>query len=309
MRESVVGLALLVIGAVVAGPAAAYFLDRIPQRWRRTAQWSLIGGAALFAVLADLTVPGPVRGRSTYILAILPGLITYLAFRTLVASTFVSFAPLYFVIGDFTRERVTRRPELPLDRAIPVEPAWTFVYLSLYVFIIILPVLVVRQRDLFRRGMQGYLTVMLIAYAGFLLYPTVAPIPAEVPGDDFAAWSLRLIYDIDLPYNCFPSLHVAYSFVAAFTCYRVHRGVGLAAAAWAALIGVSTLYTKQHYAADVIVGALLAYIAHLLFIRRFPRDAIPERDTRRAPSRALVAVWIFIVMATGLWIAYKLDLE
>lgn len=305
MRESVVALALLVIGAIVAGPAAAYFLDRIPQRWRRTAEWALIASAVLFAVLIDVAAPGPVRGRAIYLLAILPGLITYLAFRTLVASTFVSFAPLYFVIGDFTRDRVTHMPELPLDRAIQVEPAWTFVYLSLYVFIIILPVLVVRQRELFRRGMQGYLTVMLIAYAGFLLYPTVASIPAEVPGNGFAAWSLRLIYDIDLPYNCFPSLHVAYSFVAAFTCYRVHRGVGLAAAAWAALIGVSTLYTKQHYVVDVITGGLLAALAQLLFIRGFPRDAVPETDSIRAPSRALIAVWIFAVMVTALWLAYR----
>ena len=297
-------VALLAIGAVVAGPAAVHVLDRIPQRWRRAAEWSLIAGGVLFAVLIDLAAPGPVSGRAIYLLAILPGLITYLAFRTLVASAFVSFAPLYFVIGDFTRDRVTHMPELALDRAIPVAPAWTFVYLSLYVFIIILPVLVVRQRELFRRGMQGYLTVMLIAYAGFLLYPTVAPIPAEVPGNGFAAWSLRLIYDIDLPYNCFPSLHVAYSFVAAFTCYRVHRRVGIAAAAWAALISVSTLYTKQHYVVDVIVGVLLACVAQLLFIRGFPQDAVPETDRVRAPSRALIAVWICALMLIALWASW-----
>jgi len=303
-----VAVALLVIGAVVAGPAAVHVLDRIPQRWRRAAEWSLIAGGVLFAVLIDLAAPGPVSGRAVYLLAILPGLITYLAFRTLVASAFVSFAPLYFVIGDFTRDRVTHMPELALDRAIPVAPAWTFVYLSLYVFIIILPVLVVRQRELFRRGMQGYLTVMLIAYAGFLLYPTVAPIPSEVPGNGFAAWSLRLIYDIDLPYNCFPSLHVAYSFVTAFTCYRVHRGVGIAAAAWAGLIGVSTLYTKQHYVVDVIAGVILACIAQLVFIRTFLLEPA-EMDTRRAPARAGAAVCIFGVMLTALWIAYRIQLS
>ena len=150
------------------------------------------------------------------------------------------------------------------------------VYGSLYVFILLLPVLVVRQHELFRRGLQAYLMVMLVAYVGFLLYPTAAPRPAEVSGDGFAAWSVRLAYSVDPPYNCFPSLHVAYAFVSALTCYRVHRGVGVVAAIWAALIGVSTLYTKQHYVADVIAGALAAYMAYAFFLRTYPREAVPE---------------------------------
>jgi hypothetical protein len=40
---------------------------------------------------------------------------------------------------------------------------------------------------------------------------------------------LRFLYSSDPPYNCFPSLHAAHSFVSALTCYRVHRGVGIAA--------------------------------------------------------------------------------
>ncbi len=290
----------------MAGPAVAYGLQLLPDQWRRAAQWLLIVAAVLVAVVADLASEGPVSGAIVYVIAVLPGLLTYLAFRTLVASAFVSLAPLYFVIAILNRDRPTFAPELALDRSVPVEPAWMFVYASLYVFILLMPVLVVRQPELFRRGLQGYLMVMLVAYAGFLLYPTAAPRPAEVTGAGFAAWSLRLAYDIDPPYNCFPSLHVAYSFVAAFTCYRVHRGVGIAAAVWAALIGLSTLFTKQHYVADVIVGALLAYPAYLLFLRKYPREAVAEIDRRRAPVRALAAIGIFAMMVAGFWVAYRI---
>lgn len=149
--------------------------------------------------------------------------------------------------------------------------------------------------------------VMLVAYAGFLLYPTTAPRPAHVPGDGFAAWSLRLAYDIDPPYNCFPSLHVAWACVSALTCYRVHRGVGIVAALWAALIGVSTLYTKQHYVADVIAGALAGYVAYPLFLRRYPREGVAEIDRRLAPFRALAAIGIFGIMVAGFWVAYRFD--
>ena len=260
------------------------------------------------AVLADLLWEGPVGGVFVYVLAVLPGLIAFLAWRTLVASTFVSLAPLYFVIAGLTRGRPTYAPDVALDRALSLQPTWMLVYGSLYVFVVLLPVLVVRQPELFRRGLQAYLMVMLVAYAGFLLYPTAAPRPAEVFGDGFAAWCLRLAYSLDPPYNCFPSLHVAYSFVSALTCYRVHRGAGATAALWAALIGVSTLYTKQHYVADVIAGALAAWVAYVLFLRRYPREAVPEADRRLAPIRALAAIGIYGIVVAGFWVAYRMQM-
>ena len=302
-----VGIGLL--GSVVAGPAVAYGLQLVPQRWRRTTEWLLIGGAVLVAVLADLLTEGPgASGAIVYVLAVLPGLMAFLAWRTLLASSFVSLAPLYFVIAVLTRGRPTHAPEVALDRALSVQPAWMLVYGSLYVFILILPVLVVRERELFRRGLQAYLMVMLVAYAGFLLYPTAAPGPDEVAGDGFAAWTLRLLYSLDPPFNCFPSLHVAYAFVSALTCYRVHRGVGAAAAFWAALIGISTLYTKQHYVADVIAGALAAYVACALLLRKYPRETVPESDRRRAPFRALCAIGIFGIMVLGFWATYRIQM-
>jgi len=307
LPELLFAVAIGLVGSLVAGPAVAYGLRSVPQPWRKKAEWLLIAAAVLVAVVADLMSEGPVGGAIVYLIAVLPGLLTYLAFRTLVASTFVSLAPLYFVIADLTRGRPTHAPEIGIDRILPVQPAWMLVYASLYVFIWILPMLVVRQQEVFRRGLLGYLMAMLVAYAGFLLYPTAAPRPADVPGDGFAAWSLRLAYSLDPPYNCFPSLHVAWAFVSALTCYRVHRGVGIAAGCWAALIGVSTLYTKQHYVADVIAGTLMGYVAYVLFLRNASREAIDETDRRRAPVRALGAMGIFGIIVAGFWVVYRIQ--
>ena len=295
------------LGSVVAGPAVAHGLQLLPHSWRRRAEWLLIVGAALAAVAADLMWEGPVAGAFVYVLAVLPGFLAYLAFRTLLASAFVSLAPLYFVIAAMTRGEAAYVPAVALDEAIPLEPGWMLVYGSLYVFALLMPVLVVRDRELFRRAMQSYLAVMIVAYAGFLLYPTAAPRPEEVIGDGFSAWSLRLAYAIDPPYGCFPSLHVAYAFVSALTCYRVHRGVGAAAALWAALIGVSTLYTKQHYVVDVLAGALAAWVACAVFLRGFPREAVADSDGRAAPARALAAVGIVGLMIAGFRLAYEIQ--
>jgi membrane-associated phospholipid phosphatase len=220
----------------------------------------------------------------------------------------VSLVPVYIFIGALTRGAPTHVPEIALDRAVSLQPGWIFVYASLGL-VALLPLFIVRQRTLFYRAMQAYLMVMLVSYAGFVLYPTVAPRPAHVAGDGFSSWSLRFLYSLDPPYGCFPSLHVAYSFVSALTCYRLHRGLGIAAATWAALIGVSALFTKQHYVVDVIAGALLAFAAYVLILRRYSPEGVAESERRRAPVRALGVVGIYGVMIAGFWVAYLLGAQ
>ena len=206
------------------------------------------------------------------------------------------------MIAKLTQTWPSYAPETALDRAIPLRPEWMLVYGSLYVFVIVLPLLVVRQPDLLRRAMQGYLLVMLVAYTGFLLYPTAALRPASLPVDGFASWVLAIAYAVDPPYGCFPSLHVAYAFVSAFACGRVHGGVGIVAVLWAGLIGVSTLFTKQHYAVDVIAGASAAAIAYVWFLRGYPRAAVTDGDCRLAPCRALGAAAFFAFIALAFWV-------
>jgi membrane-associated phospholipid phosphatase len=300
------GVAVGFVASMAAGPAMAYGLDRCTDHWRRPSEWLVIAAGLAFGLAAEHlpgAVPGPVVG---FVLATLPGLVAFLVSRTVLATAIVSLAPLYFVIGEVTRNQATSVPAMALDRAVPVEPAWMIVYGSLYVFVVVLPLLVIRERELGRSAMRAYLAVMLVSYVGFLLFPTAGPRPAAVADHGFAAWTLRLLYSIDPPHGCFPSLHVAYAFVSASACWRVHRGVGAAAAVWAALIGVSTLYTKQHYVADVIAGALVAGGAYLVFLRRHPRSAAAEGDRREAPLRAACAAGIFAMMVAGFWVAYLL---
>lgn len=299
-----VGIGLL-LGSL-AGPAVVYGLELVPHQWRRTAEWLLIAGAVAVTALADqLSRRGGGGGAFVYVLAALPGLLTFLAFRTLLASTLVSLVPVYIFIGVLTRGGPTYAPEIALDRAVSLQPAWIFVYASLGL-VALLPLFIVRQQALFHRAMQAYLMVMLVSYAGFLLYPTVAPRPAHVIGDGFSAWSLRLLYTLDPPYGCFPSLHVAYSFVSALTCYRLHRRLGIAAALWAALIGVSAVYTKQHYVVDVIAGAALAFVAYVLLLRGYSPEAVAESERRRAPIRALGVIGIYGWIIACFWVAYSI---
>ena len=222
---------------------------------------------------------------------------------------FVCLIPLYIFIPGLMSDGTRHVPEIALDRAIPLQPVWSLVYGPLYLFLIVLPVLVVRQEEHIRRTVWAYLLVWITAYVGFVAYPTIAPRPEEVVGEGFAAWGLRFLYSADPPYNCFPSLHVAHSFVSALTCYRVHRDLGIGAILCAVLVAVSTLYSKQHYVLDVVSGTLLAVLAYALFFRGYSRREVPELDRRVAPVLAFVALAIVSLGFACSWLAYLLGLD
>lgn len=216
----------------------------------------------------------------------------------------VALVPFYIFIPELLPPATRYAPALALDRALPLMPSWALVYGALYLFLILLPIFVVRQDDHIRRTVFAYLLIWLTSYAVFIVYPTAAPRPARVIGEGFGVWGLRALYSSDPPYNCFPSIHVAHSFVSALTCYRVHRGLGVIATVCATLVALSTLFTKQHYVVDAIAGVLLAVVAYVVFLRNYPREQIPALDRRIAPAVALCLVGFVILSLGGYWIAY-----
>jgi membrane-associated phospholipid phosphatase len=218
----------------------------------------------------------------------------------------VSLVPFYLVIARHARASVVYTPALALDHLLPVVPVWALVYGALYAFLIVLPVLVVQQADLIRRTVWAYITVWGVAYVCFLLYPTVGPRPDGVAGDGFAVWGLQFLYDADPPYNCFPSIHVAHSFVSALACYRVHRPLGLVTLSCAALVAISTLLTKQHYVADVIAGVVLALLANAAWLPGAQRTRMSEVERRLAPMLALCLSGVIAVGVACFWVVYRL---
>lgn len=271
----------------------------------RALQWTVIIAALVYALLAMRYSWG---GPSAYLLALLPALLAAMVARSWLAGAFMFMLPIYFVIGRATADRVHYQPFTAIDRLMPLSPGWMLVYGSLYMAGFILPLVVVRGRHWFEQAMKAYLFVMTVSYLGFVAYPTVAPRVEPVVVTGFATWSLRLFYDLDQPYGCFPSLHVAYSMVAAMACFRMHRGVGLVAAGWAVLIGASTVYTKQHFAVDAVAGAFVGLLAAALFLRGRPNEPIDDRDRQRAPRRALGVAAAYAVAVAGAWIAYRAGL-
>ena len=216
----------------------------------------------------------------------------------------VALVPLYIFIPEIWPPRTRYVPAIWLDRAVPLLPSWALVYGAVYLFLILLPVFVVRQDDLVRRTVFAYLLIWITAYVFFVIYPTAAPRPARVVGEGFGVWGLRALYSSDPPYNCFPSLHVAHSLVSALASSRVHRTLGRMAIAFAMVVALSTLFTKQHYIVDVVAGILLAYAAHGIFLRSYAAELVPAPDRSAAPALAVCIGGFSVVVVFGYWLAY-----
>jgi len=56
-----------------------------------------------------------------------------------------------------------------------------------------------------------------------------------------------------------------------------------------------------------IAGALVAFVAYLLFLHSYPREAVPENDRSRAPYRALGVGALFAITVAGFWVAYRMQ--
>ena len=172
-------------------------------------------------------------------------------------------------------------PLVWLDRSIPFQPRWAWVYLSLYLLNPIGPLLARSRADLlsYTRGILSFFAAGLVC---FVLFPVAGPRPATAGG----YWLYEGLIHIDRAYNALPSLHAACAAFAVFfaahasadTTRRVLRKLLLRLAwLWVGLILYSTVATRQHFFLDLPPGLLLAWLAQRLFLRRAENPAAAEQ--------------------------------
>jgi membrane-associated phospholipid phosphatase len=187
-----------------------------------------------------------------------------------------SFGALYFLLQRHPNGLPHQLPLSAIDRAVPFEPGWAWVYQSLYAPINLVPWLS-RERAELRRYTAGFTLTCAIGFATFLVCPTVGPRP-DVAG---ATGLYALLVQVDMPGNAFPSLHAALlAYTIAFALrLRLPTALITALSAWVLLILYATLATKQHYAVDLVAGVALA-LACDWFVWRFA-----SRGVRTASAR------------------------
>ena len=182
----------------------------------------------------------------------------------------------YFVVAAAIPAQRALTLSSSVDRLIPLVPAWAYVYGAIY-SVAVVPLFIVRDARVLRRVALGFMAINLLAGLVFLAFPTRMERPEWIglPAGSFTQWSMGLIYALDPPVNCLPSLHVANAFYVGSVARSFDRRVGRFMFALAFLIAFSTLLVKQHYLLDVVSGALLGCGMARLAIPRagWPQDS------------------------------------
>jgi membrane-associated phospholipid phosphatase len=182
-----------------------------------------------------------------------------------------------------SRHEVFPARAIPLtwfDAAVGFSPdPWGWIYLSQFLYTGTIPWLIAPRADI-RKYVVGLSLMCGTSFLIFLFFPVRAPRPEPFgPGS-----ALSFIAQYDGGLNAFPSLHAAfmiYTFALGWRLFggRLPRWLIVGAVLWGVLILYATLATKQHFAWDLIAGALLGYLSD--------RFAWRGAHCRTAPSTIL----------------------
>jgi len=157
------------------------------------------------------------------------------------------------------------------DHVIPFVPAFIFGYILAYIAPLMLFATIRYSEDWYRM-LVSFFFATTVAYLFFLILPVKMEFRPDLSEETgFFAAVTRLIYSIDRPYNCFPSLHLTYPTMAMLVTWRNCKLMRWVFAATTVVVGASVLLIKQHYIVDVVAGIANAVLFFWLTVKFEPK--------------------------------------
>ncbi len=180
---------------------------------------------------------------------------------------------VFLIIGIYQfyfwcQRNVTKKTydlSLGIDERIPYWPSWVWIYSFLYYPMILYINLVVESPREFTHLAISYILLLGLQMIAFILFPVQTPERwrARDARRNLSERFLAFVQSIDGRSNSFPSMHCS---VAMLTALHLLPHLGPAIFAFPVLIGLSCLFTKQHFVIDVPVGLAVGWATHELFV-------------------------------------------
>ena len=183
----------------------------------------------------------------------------------LILSVFLIFGVYQFYFWCQRNVMVSPRDlQLPIDGRIPYWPSWVWIYSFLYYPMILFIILVLETPRQFTHISISFIFLLMLQMVFFMLFPVVTPESwrARNTKRNASERFLAFVQRFDGRSNSFPSMHCS---VATLTAMHLHPLLGPAVLAFPLLIGLSCLFTKQHFVIDVPAGVALGWAAFKLF--------------------------------------------
>lgn len=211
----------------------------------------------------------------------------HLYLKSVGTTLFISlFFCAYFYLLKNPAYATTVMPVTGLDQLISFEPLALPLYLSLWVYVSLLPAFFSSRRELCRYGAAMAL-MCLAGLAIFYFWPTAAP----TPDIDWSRYpDVGLLKSLDASGNACPSLHVATAFFSGFWLHHLMRRfraplwIHLVNWTWCVGIIYSTLAVRQHVLVDVAGGLVLGGLAAWLSLRGRRPAKRPDFEAATGPG-------------------------
>lgn len=189
-----------------------------------------------------------------------------------------------------------------VDEQIPFIAEAMLVYGGIYA-LALTPLCLLADRRVLARGALAYAILLGAALPVWVLWPVTVP-REPIVVDDLWSWAVAFMRYVDPPANCFPSMHVGETVLAALMCWRMDRITGSIVGVFAGLVWWSTMALDQHWFVDGLFGATLAIVADAVAFRwrPLPRTAF-ARLSRWHLLWAAGLYWVqFVIVATPWWL-------
>lgn len=148
-----------------------------------------------------------------------------------------------------------------LDNAIPVVKWFVIPYVAWVGYLTItLIYLCFKDSTLAFKTILVFDLGLLSCFIIYYFYQTVGPVRPEITGNDLISRLLKYVYQIDQPYNCFPSIHVMSSYLmirAIRNCSWKNGWIKWGIRSLSTSIILATLFIKQHVLMDVFASIIL----------------------------------------------------
>lgn len=158
---------------------------------------------------------------------------------------------------------------------LPFFPSFSIIYLSVPLLLLLTPFILRTWRS-FTPFFITLTVETLVAGIFFLVLPTTQAYPQRVASGLFAG-VFRFADRMNLDYNEFPSLHIAFAVTAAIVFGRRCGWFGRTLFfLWATGVAASTLFLHEHHLLDLVGGAVLGLATVATVQRGASRDRVLE---------------------------------
>ena len=149
---------------------------------------------------------------------------------------------------------------LECEKDIPQVPGMILFYES-YFLLVLLSFFGAKSPKSIRALSITMMVSSVIACVIFLLFPGELGFSRTVNIQGFESM-FEALHRMDKPHNLYPSLHITFSTISAFTLLRKthHKPLQVLLILWLMMISLSVILTHQHHLFDIATGFVLAWI-------------------------------------------------